>query len=154
VRRQLPGILAALLISWVFPSSRSLPAAWMEAWSAGGGGRTTSGSADESLAFGTPREDVATRADSEAVPDPFRSEEPPRATRMPGSRTGLGVPPPPRTWQVTGRVGERAAVLSNPDGRVLVVSVGSSVDSSRVVSIGGSGVVLEDRAGQFTLKIP
>ena len=92
--------------------------------------------------------------DTGPVPDPFRTDEPAQPVRMPVARTGLGVPPPPRAWQVTGRVGERAAVLANPDGRVLVVSVGSAVDSSRVVSIGGSGVVLEDRAGQFTLKIP
>jgi len=153
VRRHLPGIVAALLVFWVFPASQDLSTAWIGAWSAGAGGMTA-GSADESLAFGPVHEDIATHADSEAVSDPFRTEEPPRPERMPGSRTGLGVPPPPRSWQVTGRVGERAAVLANPDGRVLVVSVGSAVDSSRVVSIGSSGVVLEDRGGQFSLKIP
>ncbi|HXP90774.1 MAG TPA: hypothetical protein VN931_07605 [Fibrobacteria bacterium] len=153
MRRNLPGIVAALLVIWLFPGSQDLSTAWRTAWSAGSGGIATR-SADESIALGPVREDVATHSDSEAVPDPFRTEERPPAARMPGSRTGLGVPPPPRAWQVTGRVGERAAVLANPDGRVLVVSVGSAVDSSRVVSIGSSGVVLEDRAGQFTLKIP
>jgi hypothetical protein len=153
MRRQVPGILAALLIAWMFPSSRGLSTAWADAWSAGGV-RLDLRSTDGSLAFGALREDTATPADTEPVPDPFRTDEPAQPVRMPGARTGLGVPPPPRAWQVTGRVGERAAVLANPDGRVLVVSVGSAVDSSRVISIGGSGVVLQDRAGQFTLKIP
>lgn len=153
MRRQVPGILAALLIAWMFPSSRDLASAWAEAWSAGGV-RLDLRSTDGILAFGTLPQGTGTPTDTGPVPDPFRTDEPAQPVRMPVARTGLGVPPPPRAWQVTGRVGERAAVLANPDGRVLVVSVGSAVDSSRVVSIGGSGVVLEDRAGQFTLKIP
>jgi hypothetical protein len=51
-------------------------------------------------------------------------------------------------------VGERAAVLSNPDGRVLVVAAGAQVDSATVVSIGVEGVSLEDRAGRFVLRLP
>ena len=153
MKRHLPGLLAALLLAWCFPASEDLSTAWGRAWSAGRV-TTTASPIDERIVFGSVHETTANAADSIPVSDPFRSEAPPPSAPAAGSRSNIGVPAPPRPWKVTGRVGELAAVLANPDGRVLVVSPGASVDSSRVVSIGTSGVVLEDRAGQFTLKIP
>ena len=100
---------------------------------------------------------IGLEADSAPVPDPFGSAPPPAPVRSDAPRTNLGVaplPPPPRPWRATGRVGERAAVLAHPDGRVLVVAAGSRVDSAVVVSIGASGVALEDRAGRFVIRIP
>lgn len=155
MRRQIPGILAALLLAWLFPSSEGLSASWSRAWSAGASASAAAAPKDETIAFGSLREDSVLSGDTLPVRDPFRAEAaPPSLPAAAGSRSDLGVPPPPRPWKVTGRVGERAAVLSHPDGRILVVSPGTTVDSSRVVSIGNAGVVLEDRAGQFTLKIP
>jgi hypothetical protein len=154
VKRHLPGLLAALLLAWFFPASENLSTAWSRAWSVGTVAAATVSPVDERFAFGSLLERTSTSADSIPVSDPFRSEAPPPSAAATGSRSDLGVPPPPRPWKVTGRVGERAAVLTNPDGRVLVVSNGAMVDSSRVISIGTTGIVLEDRAGQFTLKIP
>jgi len=154
VKRHLPGLLAALLLAWFFPASEDLSTAWSRAWSAGTAVATTVPPVDERIAFGSLQERTSTSADSIPVSDPFRSEAPPPSAAGAGSRSDLGGPPPPRPWKVTGRVGERAAVLAHPDGRVLVVSPGAVVDSSRVISIGTSGIVLEDRAGQYTLRIP
>lgn len=153
MRRNIPGFIAALLLAWFFPASQDLAAAWKSAWTAGAPPSGVVSPKEERIAFGSVRESTSHAADSVPVPDPFRSEVHPPSIPS-GSRSDLGVPPPPRPWKVTGRVGERAAVLANPDGRVLVVSPGAIVDSSRVISIGTSGIVLEDRAGQFTLRIP
>lgn len=91
---------------------------------------------------------------TEVVVDPFRATSvAPEVVSHIRPSTDFG-PPPPRLWKATGRVGERAAVLSHPDGRVLVVSVGQALDSATVVGIGPGGVDLEDRGGKFTLRIP
>jgi len=154
LKRHIPGLLAALLVAWFFPASEDLSKAWSRAWSAGTPENTAVGPSNERIAFGASHETIGHVVDSTPVSDPFRSEINPPSAAAAGSRSDLGVPPPPRPWKATGRVGERAAVLAHPDGRVLVVSPGSMVDSSRVVSIGSTGIVLEDRAGQFTLRIP
>jgi len=155
VKRAFPGIAAALAIFWFWPRPAPLAEIWNTAWNPG----TSTGIAsneespdDLRIAEGP----VATTLDSDTLPasDPFGS--PPAHDPVPRSsvRTDLGVPPPPRPWKATGRVGERAAVLSHPDGRVLVVVSGTPVDSASVVSIGTDGVVLEDRAGRFVIKLP
>jgi hypothetical protein len=154
VKRQLPGLLAALFLAWIFPSSEGLATAWSRAWSAGNTKPATADPEDERLVWAPLRATSVEATDTAPVSDPFHSEAAPSPAPASGSRSDLGVPPPPRPWRATGRVGERAAVLTNPDGRVLVVSDGAMVDSSRVISIGTTGIVLEDRAGQFTLKIP
>ena len=153
MKRHIPGILAATLLCWVFPAKESISDAWRKAWSAGVVASTEVAPVDEKAIFRPLRDTANSAFDTTSVSDPFRSEAAP-AVQATGSRSDLGVPPPPRPWRVTGRVGERAAVLAHPDGRVLVVSSGGFVDSSRVVSIGTGGIVLEDRAGQYTLKIP
>lgn len=115
----------------------------------------------ENLAIDTLRKEWAqvgqqdTNARTESVADPFRlasaaDDAPPTVVRqfLPAG------PPPPRLWKATGRVGERAAVLSHPDGRVLVVTIGQVLDSASVVGIGPGGVELEDRSGKFVLRIP
>lgn len=95
-----------------------------------------------------------TVARTQAVADPFRlASAESDAPKTPRTASPAG-PPPPRLWKATGRVGERAAVLSHPDGRVLVVAIGQAIDSASVVGIGPGGVELEDRGGRFTLRIP
>lgn len=84
--------------------------------------------------------------------DPFGL--PPAPIAPPATGIGLEGPLPLRTWAATGRVGQRAAVLTASDGRILVISNGSRVDSAVVVSIGAEGVTLEDRGGRFVLQIP
>jgi hypothetical protein len=153
VKRQIPGVLAALLLCWMFPARESLSVAWKGAWSAGTATLAAGSPLDEKIILRPARDTSDSASDNASVSDPFRTEAPP-FVQAAGPRSDLGVPPPPRPWRVTGRVGERAAVLAHPDGRVLVVSTGGLVDSSRVVSIGAQGIVLEDRAGQYTLKIP
>ncbi|HNY31110.1 MAG TPA: hypothetical protein PKO15_09495 [Fibrobacteria bacterium] len=100
-----------------------------------------------------PAADVDTSDRTDSVVDPFRLSSAQGSTAKPRRSVELG-PPPPRLWKATGRVGERAAVLSHPDGRVQVVSVGQVIDSASVVGIGTSGVELEDRGGRFILRIP
>lgn len=140
-----------------YPSGEGLLARWKRLPSL----QPVAGNKAENLAMDTLRKEWAqvgqqdTSARTESVSDPFRlpsvvDESPTNAVRqfVPSG------PPPPRLWKATGRVGERAAVLSHPDGRVLVVTIGQALDSASVVGIGPGGVELEDRGGKFVLRIP
>lgn len=95
----------------------------------------------------------ATPSTAPVPPDPFALATAPPATStvVPGARAQ--GPAPTRPWKVTGLVGRRAAVLVLPDGQSVVVSVGQTLDSARVVGISGAGVELEDRGGRFLLKV-
>ncbi|MBK8801046.1 MAG: hypothetical protein IPN71_03130 [Fibrobacteres bacterium] len=157
MRRFLAPLAVVCAAFLLYPAPDGLMGRWkrlpaLEPVSAGG---------QTNLAIDTLRRDWATFVQqdtslrTESVADPFRmaqaqSEEPRSKVRDPSS---LG-PPPERLWKATGRVGERAAVLSHPDGRVVVVAVGQAFDSASVVAIGPGGVELEDRGGRFVLRIP
>lgn len=152
MKKHFPGLIAFLLV-WFLSASEDLSGIWRRAWNAGSVDAAARPSPGASTAGD--RIDTTTLPDDTApVPDPFRSAPAPPPRDPAPVRTDLGVPPPPRLWHATGRVGERAAVLGHPDGRVLVVVCGTRVDSAAVVSIGADGVVLEDRVGRFVLHLP
>lgn len=88
-----------------------------------------------------------------SAPDPFALAAAPVAAAQAGPGPRASGPAPARPWQVTGLVGRRAAVLVRSDGSSVVVSVGQSLDSARVVAISSAGVELEDRGGRFLLKV-
>ncbi len=148
------GVAAAAAVFVLFPTDAPLPDKWskaLEIHAASGSESDSTTPLDSSLLAGS----FATPTDSLAIPtDPFGLPTAPVATPRRESSIPSGVQPPPRPWRATGRVGERAAVLTSNDGRILVVKSGSSVDSATVVSIGNDGVVLEDRGGRFILHIP
>ncbi|MBK9576367.1 MAG: hypothetical protein IPK50_00565 [Fibrobacterota bacterium] len=141
---------------FLFPSGEGLTARWKRLPSLS----LASDALPKNLAIDTLRGEWAhlsqqdTVARTQPVADPFRlasaESDAPKAVRT-ASPSG---PPPPRLWKATGRVGERAAVVSHPDGRVLVVTIGQAIDSASVVGIGPGGVELEDRGGKFVLRIP
>lgn len=149
------GATAAVLVYFLFPKDPSIPDIWTKALQ-----RHSTESADTSSS--TPLDaklleaPTTLAADSLVVPrDPFGLPTESVAPRKgPRSASTDHVQPPPRPWKATGRVGERAAVLTATDGRILVVKGGTQVDSAIVVSIGNDGVVLEDRGGRFLLRIP
>lgn len=98
--------------------------------------------------------------DSSAVPDPFGALPAPRPIAGGGDH-GLDVrerlaadhaaPETPFPWKLTGVVGGRAAVLSGPGGRGVVLSVGDtlagrsllSVERDRALFVGRGGGPLE-----------
>lgn len=142
------GAACAAAVLLVFPSRIPLRQRWAPGSSATGPARTDSVIRSVDLAApdtSFPETDSAYRPD-----DPFGLASLPSAP----AAAGPVAPPPPRPWTATGKVGQRAAVLTATDGRILVVSDGSRVDSAVVVSIGPEGVTLEDRGGRFVLRIP
>lgn len=148
------GAAAAAIIVVFFPTDIPLSEKWskaIEIHAAPGSTSDSSAPLDSSLLSGS----FATPVDSLVVPtDPFGLPPEPVASSRRTTSTSGGAHPPPRPWRATGRVGERAAVLTSTDGRILIVKSGSSVDSATVVSIGNEGVILEDRGGRFILDIP
>lgn len=150
----IPGLAAAVAVFALFPTDSKLSDKWskaLEIHAASGSAPDSTTPLDSSLLSGSfePTDDTL------AIPaDPFGLPPAPAATPRRTGSAPIGVQPPPRPWRATGRVGERAAVLTSNDGRILVVKSGSSVDSATVVSIGNDGVVLEDRGGRFILHIP
>lgn len=156
MKRWLPGLVSVVFVVAVFPGDKPLSATWSSLIQGGGGTKHKTDSVkrvDSGLLYAPLS---AREPDSFVVPaDPFGL--PPEPSNSAPRFSGPVVPdaaPPPRIWRSTGRVGERAAVLTAADGRILVVSGGSRVDSATVISIGNDGVVLEDRAGRFNLRIP
>jgi len=155
VKPWIPGVAGALAVFALFPADLPLSQRWARAIAVAPSPTTRADSSqrlDSSLLFGkldSPRDTGATPADPFGLP-PEPTPQGPRVT----AEVGPILPPPPRIWKATGRVGIRAALLSSPDGRILVVSDGMKVDSATVVSIGNGGVTLEDRAGRFVLRIP
>jgi len=145
------GAASAAAVFFVFPSDIPLSQRW---------------SAAATLPSRTLRTDSVIHVAVLAAPDTsfpesdavLRVEDPFGLPPVPVSSNPAAIGPiqplPPRPWMATGRVGQRAAVLTATDGRILVVSDGSRVDSAAVVSIGSDGVVLEDRGGRFVLRIP
>jgi len=95
------------------------------------------------------------RADSAPAPDPFMTRpEPSKPSGVPVPRSEpKPVAAPPRPWKVVGLVGAGSAVLMQGN-RTQVVSPGDRVDSARVVSIGASGVTMQDAGGTFHLAAP
>lgn len=88
-----------------------------------------------------------------AAADPFALSVATARVRTGADRPRATGPAPGRPWRVTGLVGRRAAVLVGPDGGSVVVSVGQTLDSARVVGISSAGVEMEDRGGRFLLKV-
>lgn len=155
MKKSFAGVALFVAVFWFWPKPVPLAEIWNSAWNPGipaGLASTRENPDDLRIAEGP----VATTLPNDTLPaeDPFGLPAAREPVVRSVARTDLGVPPPPRPWKATGRVGERAAVLSNPDGRVLVVASGARVDSASVVSIGTDGVVLEDRAGRFVIKLP
>ncbi len=148
------GAAAAAIVFALFPKDSPLSSRWTKALEIHGESGSIPDSAaplDSSLLSGS----LAAPIDSLVVPaDPFGLPPEPTAPSRRVSSIPGDVHPPSRPWRATGRVGERAAVLTSSDGRILVVKSGSSVDSATVVSIGKDGVILEDRGGRFILDIP
>ncbi len=141
------GAVAAAATLYLFPTDLPLSARWTPP--------TTAANKTDAVthAWSFAASDTASvSVDSlPTPPDPFglpASETPVRTAPTAGST------PPPRPWTATGRVGQRAALLTSADGRILVVSDGARVDSAVVVSIGSEGVTLEDRGGRFVLRLP
>jgi hypothetical protein len=151
----IPGAACAIAVIALFPSDRSLSDRWTKAVATMDPVGTT---ADSSMSLDAEliAEHAVAPRDTNTLPaDPFGlPPEPVAQTTRPAEALGPALPPPPRIWKATGRVGERAALLSSPDGRILVVKDGMVVDSAKVVSIGNGGVTLEDRAGRFVLQLP
>lgn len=155
MRRHLPGILIAVLISFFFPSETGVAERWGTLLHASTTARTDSAGHRLAPILLPGDGDSNIASDTLPVPDPFRRVNGPVAVPHVESRTNLGVPPPPRQWKATGRVGERMAVLTHVDGHAtLVVGIGTPVDSAVVRGISSLGVELEDRAGRFVLKMP
>jgi hypothetical protein len=149
MRPWIPGAAVAAAVVYFYPSSTPLP----DLWTVPASSRDVR--TDSTLpAIAILQQDTAQApVDSASVPpDPFGLPLEPASAKP--TAIGSLEPPPPRPWSATGRVGQRAAVLTATDGRILVVSDGSRVDSAVVVSIGTDGVVLEDRGGRFVLRIP
>ncbi|MEN9354407.1 MAG: hypothetical protein RL318_1732 [Fibrobacterota bacterium] len=88
--------------------------------------------------------------DTTPLPDPFGSVPLPEPTSAPVSKAAPAVLHGPRPWKLVGLVGTRSAILAS-GARTWVVGSGERIDSIRVVSISGTGVTLEDGAGQWTL---
>ena len=142
------GAVAAAATLYLFPTDIPLSERW--APPAHAAGKTDS--VTHAFSFAVSDTAAAPSDSLPTPPDPFglpATEPPARAV----SAATL-LPPPPRPWSATGRVGQRAAVLTSTDGRSLVVSDGTRVDSAVVVSIGAEGVTLEDRGGRFVLRLP
>lgn len=150
MRTWILGLSAAAAVFLLFPTRGSVPQRWATAAAKTGATSTDSVIRIDDLA--APDTSFAEFDSSTRATDPFGL--PPIAASSRPSTIGPAIPPPPRPWTATGRVGQRAAVLTAFDGRILVVSDGSRVDSAVVVSIGTDGVVLEDRGGRFVLRIP
>ncbi len=146
------GMASAAAVVYFFPTHSSLGQKWTVA-SVDADTHPRLTDSIELVFAQLPQNDSTFVPDTAAPPpDPFRLSSAALANR-PSNQTPM-LPPPPRLWSSTGRVGQRAAVLTASDGRILVVSDGSQVDSAVVVSIGSDGVVLEDRGGRFVLRIP
>ncbi len=148
------GIGAAGLILFFFPTTEPLSSQWSKVLDIH---LITKPRTDSTapVEWALLHDSLVIASDSLAKPaDPFGL--PPEPIHASNAFTSIGpiAPPPARVWHATGRVGKRAAVLTSNDGRILVVSDGSPVDSARVISIGNEGVTLEDRAGSFVLRIP
>ena len=150
------GAAAAVLVFVLFPKDVPLSEKWrkaLEIHQVSGNGSDSSQPLDSSLLTGSVQ--APGPSDSLVAPaDPFGLPPQPEASPRRASAPSSDLHPPPRPWRATGRVGERAAVLTSTDGRILVVKSGSTVDSATVVSIGKEGVILEDRGGRFILDIP
>lgn len=150
MRSWILGLAAAVAVFVLFPTENSIPGRWAAATSTTAEIRTDSVTTfDDLAALDT---SFAELDSTSRATDPFGL--PPASAASKPTSIGPAVPAPPRPWTATGRVGQRAAVLTATDGRILVVSDGSRVDSALVVSIGPDGVVLEDRGGRFVLRIP
>jgi hypothetical protein len=144
------GAASAAAVVFFFPSDIPLSQKWSTASNEVGHVRTDS--VLPAAASTAPDTSFPESAPESRVADPFGLPPVPVSTNP--VSIGPAQPLPPRPWMATGRVGQRAAVLTATDGRILVVSDGSRVDSAVVVSIGSDGVVLEDRGGRFVLRIP
>jgi len=155
VKSWIPGLAGVVLVVTLFPNDRPISERWARAFEEASPIESHPDSAvrlDADLVdgpLGSARDTAIPPADPFGLPP-----EPKSTTSRSAASDGPSRPPPPRIWRATGRVGERAALLSSPDGRILVVNDGMRVDSAVVVSIGNGGVVLEDRAGRFVLRIP
>lgn len=156
MKRWFPGLASAAIVIFLFPNEKPISVTWAGLMDLANGSPTATDSVKivDPEVLDAPA--MAGGPDTLGIPaDPFGlPPEPANPSPRSNGPSTFGAPPPPRIWRATGRVGERAAVLTALDGRILVVSDGSSVDSATVVSIGNDGVVLEDRAGRFNLRIP
>ncbi|MEN9306888.1 MAG: hypothetical protein RL173_820 [Fibrobacterota bacterium] len=151
----IPGVAGVLLVLALFPTDESLSQRWSRAFEPTPSAASHPDSVVRLEADLVDGEIGSARDTSTPPADPFGlPPEPKSGAIRAASPDGPQRPPPPRIWRATGRVGERAALLSAPDGRILVVNDGMRVDSAVVVSIGNGGVTLEDRAGRFVLRIP
>lgn len=156
MKRWIPGLASVVAVAFLFPSEQPLSTTWSSLIQRSPGNEARTDSVKRVDPAFLDLSISAPESDSMVAPnDPFGlpPEVPNPPSRAPGPVVS-DAPPPPRVWHATGRVGERAAVLTSMDGRILVVSGGSRVDSATVVSIGNDGVILEDRAGRFNLRIP
>ena len=90
--------------------------------------------------------------DTAQLSDPFGTLTlaPTATVPRPGPSRPAPIPPGPRPWKLMGLVGTRSAILANGE-KTWVVGSGEHIGNLRVVSIGATGVTLEDEAGTWTL---
>lgn len=141
------AILCVLVLGWKLGTLER----WQEAFAPGAEIHALLTDSVKSL----PRLDsTAASQDSLPLADPFGTRARPSAPAPAATNprpAHAAVLPGPRPWKLVGLVGTRSAILALR-GRTYVVGTGERVDSVRVVSISGTGVTLEDGAGQWTLS--